>query len=218
MEDFSRVRVWEEDITLPTYPVGEPDKNPLKAAKFAEALDWLDCAKTYPHNLGEGKLYGASENVLYYLEGCAFQQAGDQARAEASFRLACRGADRPSAAMFYNDQPPEQIFYQGLAFDKLGQPDRARSRFHALIDYAEQQLFAEPKIDYFAVSLPDLLIFDEDLNRRNRILCHYLLGLGYLGLGKLDEARRELEFVTQFDVNHQGATQHLAMIGETYWR
>ena len=193
-------------------------KQALKALKFKKALEWLDRAKTYPHNLGEGKLYGASESDLYYFQGVAFLELGDRIRADGSFAQACRGAERPSAAMFYNDQPPEQIFYQGLAFEKLSQHERARSRFHALIDYAEQQLFAEPKIDYFAVSLPDLLIFDDDLNRRNRILCHYLLGLGYLGLCKPDVARREFDVVTALDVNHQGAAQHLAMIGETYWR
>ena len=36
-----------------------------------------------------------------------------------------------------------------------------------LIAYGEAHLFDEMKIDYFAVSLPDLLIFEEDLNRKN---------------------------------------------------
>ena len=39
----------------------------------------------------------------------------------------------------------------------------------------------EVKIDYFAVSLPDLVIFDDDLNKRNKIHCLYMEGLGYLG-------------------------------------
>ena len=39
-------------------------------------------------------------------------------------------------------------------------------------------------MDYFAVSLPDFLVFDDDLNGRNRIHCQYMAALGYLGLGE----------------------------------
>lgn len=61
------------------------------------------------------------------------------------------------------------------------------------------------KIDYFAVSLPDLLIWDDDLNRRNLINCHYLIGLGYLGLAKNKKAKKHLNIVLTFDTNHPGA-------------
>ena len=44
-------------------------------------------------------------------------------------------------------------------------------------------------MDYFAVSLPDFLVFDEDLQRRNRIHCHYMMALGLLGLGEAGRSR-----------------------------
>ena len=43
-------------------------------------------------------------------------------------------------------------------------------------------------MDYFAVSLPDFLVFEDDLDRRNRIHCHYMMALGYLGLGERGQA------------------------------
>ncbi len=46
------------------------------------------------------------------------------------------------------------------------------------------------KIDYFAVSLPDLLLWDEDLNHRNKIHCNYLIGLGHLGMGNKKTAAK----------------------------
>jgi glutaminase len=66
-------------------------------------------------------------------------------------------------------------------------------------------------MDYFAVSLPDFLVFDEDLSRRNRLHCHYMMALGYLGLGN-DAAVQQLAEVLALDVNHQGATLHLSLL------
>jgi len=67
-------------------------------------------------------------------------------------------------------------------------------------------------MDYFAVSLPDLLIWEDDLTYRNRIHCHYLKGLGYLGLGRKEQAQTELETAASMDLNHQGVQQHLAQL------
>ena len=70
----------------------------------------------------------------------------------------------------------------------------------------------EIKIDYFAVSLPDLLVFDQDLNKKNNIHCNYLLGLGNLGLDKQQQAEVSFKEVLEHDRNHQGAITHLNMI------
>lgn len=112
--------------------------------------------------------------------------------------------------MFYNDQQPDKIFYQGLALLQLNRETAARSRFNKLIDYGEQHLFDEVKIDYFAVSLPDLLIWDDDLNRRNRQHCRYLIALGQLGLGNKEQARNLFRQVLEEDGYHTGAQVHFA--------
>ncbi|HUP13628.1 MAG TPA: hypothetical protein VM187_15510, partial [Niastella sp.] len=65
--------------------------------------------------------------------------------------------------MFYNDQQPDKIFYQGLAWHALGEKEKAKLIFLTLVDYGKAHLHDEVKIDYFAVSLPDLLIFEDDL-------------------------------------------------------
>lgn len=44
------------------------------------------------------------------------------------------------------------------------------------------------EIDYFAISLPDFLVFDEDYTVRNRAHCYYLMALGYLGLGEMEKS------------------------------
>lgn len=104
------------------------------------------------------------------------------------FLAASTGNSQPAAAMYYNDQKPDKIFYQGLALRKLGREEEARGRFNRLIDFGEKHLFDTFKMDYFAVSLPDLQIWEDDMDKKNRIHCNYLMGLGHLGLGNLDKA------------------------------
>ncbi len=164
-------------------------KAAINVADYTKALELLEKARFYPHNLGEGKLYGAQENDIEYWSGCAYAGLGQKAEAKACWERAATGSSVPSAAMYYNDQQPDKIFYQGLALQQLGRKEEAKSRFNKLIDYGEQHLFDKVKIEYFAVSLPDLLIWDDDLNVRNRLHCEYLIGLGQLGLGKRKNQR-----------------------------
>lgn len=50
--------------------------------------------------------------------------------------------------MYYNDQPPEMIYYQGLAYRKLGDEEQAVQRFCKLVDYGKEHIGDEIKIDY----------------------------------------------------------------------
>ena len=111
--------------------------------------------------------------------------------------------------MYYYDQPADMILYQGLAHRALGEEQAARARFHKLVDYGEAHLFDEVSFDYFAVSLPDLLLFQEDLTVRNQGHCHFLIGLGCLGLGELDRARESFRRTLEIDPSHQGALLQL---------
>lgn len=190
----------------------ESGKQHLKNKRYMESLQELQQALVYTENLGEGKLLGTQENDSYYYLGCAYEGMGEKEKAKEHFIKATIGLSEPINAMFYNDQPPEMIFYQGLALLKLGEIDQGRGRFNKLIDYGKKHLYDQVSIDYFAVSLPDFLIFDEDLNKKNKIHCHYLMGLGYLGVGNVKTAEEEFKEVLQMDVSHQGAVTHLSQV------
>ena len=168
----------------------------------------LECLE-YPYNLGEGKLHGAQENDFLYWLGCAFEGLGEIKQANAYWEMAKDGNSEPAAAIFYNDQKPDKIFYQGLALLKLGRNDEANARFDKLIAFGETHLEEQIKLDYFAVSLPDLLIWDDDLSFRNKIHCHYMLGLGYLGHRNSEKAHLHLQKASEMDVNHQGVQIHI---------
>ena len=187
-------------------------KQLLAKQDFKGAIETLNQCLEYPWNLGEGKLNGAQENDFHYFLGCAFEGLGKLNEANMYWELAKDGNTEPAAAIFYNDQKPDKIFYQGLALLKLGRIDEAKSRFNGLITYGEKHLNENIKLDYFAVSLPDLLIWEDDLTFRNKIHCTYMLGLGYLGLGETGNATKFLTEAAQMDLNHQGVQIHLTMI------
>ena len=136
----------------------------------------------------------------------------NQEKAKVYFQLATIGLDKPVQAIFYNDQQPDKIFYQGLAWKKSGNFQKAEALFHSLIGFGEAHQNDEVKIDYFAVSLPDLLVFDADLNERNQIHCFYLIGLGHLGLGYYEDAQPFFNKILSMNINHQGAILHKNMI------
>lgn len=181
----------------------------IEKGEFQKAIERLQLALTYPPNLGEGKLVNAQENNIYYALGRAYGGLGDEAKARESFERAATGLGEPTSAMYYNDQPPDMIYYQGMARQALGDVQGAHEIFQKLVDYGQAHLNDEVQMDYFAVSLPTFLVFDEDLNGRSRIHCHYMTGLGELGLGDLDAARTDFNCVLALDANHQGALWHM---------
>ncbi|UMB59213.1 DUF5107 domain-containing protein [Lutibacter sp. A80] len=183
-------------------------KKHISNANFEKAIEYLEQAQIYPHNLGEGKLQGAQENDIHYWLGCAYEGLGKIEEAKKYFELASKGLSVPSPAIFYNDQQPDKIFYQGLALLKLGKNKEANQRFDNLINYGNEHMNDDVKLDFFAVSLPDLLIWEEDLNVINKIHCNYLIGLGQLGKGFQNEAIKTFKKVTDMSLYHLPAHIH----------
>ena len=177
-----------------------------------KAIRLLEECLEYPPHLGEGKLYGAQENDFYYLLGVAYDALGQTEKAVACWQEATKGPQEPAAAMYYNDAKPDKIFYQGLALRKLGREDEAHGRFYKLINYGKQHIYDKVVMDYFAVSLPDLLIWEDSLDIKNLIHCKYMLALGYYGMGDKKKGLRYLSEVENLDNNHQGIQQFRTLI------
>jgi tetratricopeptide (TPR) repeat protein len=180
----------------------------LRREDWYRAIDFLNAAQTYPDNLGEGKLSGAQENNVFYWLGVAHEGAGRLDRAQDAWQQASIGLSEPTSALYYNDQPPEMIFYQGLAYGRLKQATAAREIFERLLQYGQQHLDDTITMDYFAVSLPDFLVFDSDLSLKNQVHCRYMMALGYLGLEQREAAEQEFTAVLELDSSHSGALSH----------
>lgn len=192
----------------------ERAKDRIKAQNYEDAVRELHAGQIYPRNLGEGKLAGARENHIHYFLGEAYTGLGESQLARECFEKAASGSIDPSSPMYYNDQPPEMIFYQGMARIALDGDENAEAIFERLVNYGRDHLNDDPKMDYFAVSLPDFVVFDVDLRQRNQIHCHYMMALGLLGLGDDEGAEQEFDWVLAEQPDHIGAAFHRGWIQE----
>lgn len=184
-------------------------KQKLDANQPKEALDLLTHTLTYPHNLGEGKLPNVPDNEAHYYMGIAWELLGDTKKAEEYFELATTGSKEPELVLYYNDQPSDFIFYQGLANQKLGRTGAALKAFHQLIIFGEKHLFDKVAPDFFAVSLPEIEVYQDDMTLRNTQYCNYLRALGDLGLGEKEEAKELFNGILNLQKDHHGAISHL---------
>ncbi len=113
--------------------------------------------------------------------------------------------------MYYYDQPADMILFQGLGFKELSEESAANARFYKLIDYGEHHVDDKFEMDYFAVSMPDMSVFDTDMDVKNRVHCYYLMGLGNMGIGNREKAVKWFEKALLLDKNHQLAGVYLEL-------
>jgi tetratricopeptide (TPR) repeat protein len=174
----------------------------LAAGRPAAAVEHLTLALRYPPNLGEARHPLAPATHVEYAMGLALEAAGDPDAARSWWRRAA--ADR---------EPSEMTLPQALARRRLGDAAGADAALRRLLATARRRAREVPRVDYFATSLPDMLIFDDDLTRRRDLECAYLAGLARLGLGQARAAAALFRRVLELDPSHPGAAGHLGRPG-----
>jgi tetratricopeptide (TPR) repeat protein len=174
-------------------------KAALAAGNAREALSHFEAARHYPENLGEGKHLLTLERDLDYLSGMAAQQLGD--RKSAQDYWAAAAAPLPEAG--------SHAYFQALALRALGNEERANEVLSKLAEAAEERMRREPKVDFFATSLPNMLLFHDDLSKRNRTESLLLRALASDGLGNREAAVMLLRQLLAEDPNHQLAGEML---------
>jgi len=71
-----------------------------------------------------------------------------------------------------------------------------------LLAYAEKLAKTPAKIDYFATSLPTMLLFDDDLQFRQETTALFLQAQAHFGLGQKLKAKNRLQEALRRDPNH----------------
>lgn len=173
--------------------------------KYSEAIELLERTLSYPINLGEGKLPNVPDNQAYYYMGIAFRGMGQAEKARDYFVLASKGSLTPDRALYYHDQPSDYIYFAGLAFAELGNSHMANKAFNQLVTFGERHIFDEVGYDYFAVSLPEIEVYQDELSARNRKYCNYLAALGYAGKGETEKAHALCRQILSEQADEQGA-------------
>ena len=174
----------------------------LAAGRFKDALTHFEAARHYPTNLGEGKHLLTLERDLDFFSGLAAKGSGDVQQAE---RYWATGAAHLPAPGFHS-------YFRARALAALGEERAAEEILRELSQFAANELTRAPKIDYFATSLPNLLLFEDDLEKRNRVEAMLLSALASDGLGDREKAVQLLRRVTQEDPSHLFASEMLAWL------
>lgn len=187
-------------------------RNALEAGDFSGASRHFQQARSYPENLGEGKHLLTLERQLDYWEGMALERKGEAARARDLYRAAAEPL--PSISM--------HSYYRACAMQRLGWGAEAQLVLEEMRQYAIDQRDREPAIDYFATSLPNFLLFEDDLRKRNTVESLVLEAYAELGLGQAERAVQLFSQVAELDPANAPARQELArmdaagaMIGKT---
>ena len=172
----------------------------LKADECAKAAEHFSAALVAPLNLGEAKHLLANQSDIHYWLGCALAAGGDNAKAREHWLAAAhfKGDFQAMSVRAFS----EMTYYSALAWKKLGQPAKAKKLFRDLLAYAQQLQKTKAKIDYFATSLPTMLLFDDDLQYRQETTALFLQAQARLGLGQTAQAKKILASVLKRDPNH----------------
>lgn len=168
----------------------------LQDGNPAAALEHFLRAMETPESLGEAYHFLQARADVGYWLGCALRALGREAEAQQQFE-ASASENTDFSEMAVTTHSPLS-FYRGLALRELGRDREADSLFCELRRFAEGRLGERAKIDFFATSLPDLLVFDEDLQARREAENHLLIALACHGLGDDEEAGGYLDKTLAF--------------------
>ncbi len=154
------------------------------------ALEHFEQAMQAPASLGEAyHLLQAKADVSYWTAK-ALRALGRESEATALFESSANEAgDFQSMAV---TEHSELSYYRGLSLTELKRKDDAITLFSEMKDFAQRKNEMEDRIDYFATSLPNLLVFEEDLNEVKNRDADRLLHLAEKGLDLVSKQERVL--------------------------
>ncbi len=155
----------------------------LDKSEAHEALNHFESALQTPDSLGEKYHPLQAKADVTYWQAMALKSLGRDDEAQRKFEMAAsESGDFQSMAV---TEFSELTYYKALALHELGRSDEARCVLEAMLDYATQEQAVPAKIDYFATSLPNLLVFEEDLDAEKRNSLDRLIELARHGLEQL---------------------------------
>jgi tetratricopeptide (TPR) repeat protein len=172
----------------------------LAAGDAGAARGHFEAALAPGENLGEARHLLASPADVHYWLGVALDRLGDSKGSREHWRRAAtfRGNFQEMAFQPWS----ELTWFSALAWRKLGRPARARRLLSRLLDYALKLRRSPACIDYFATSLPTMLLFEDDLEERQRTKSLFLEAQARIGLGEVARGRRLLARVLRREPDH----------------
>ncbi|MGC1462546.1 MAG: DUF5107 domain-containing protein [Terracidiphilus sp.] len=175
----------------------------LQCGKPMHAVATLLAASDPPESLSEAKHLLINLCMIGYWLGVAHHDAGNRREADRHWMRAAR--QKTDFQQMRAQTVSENTYWSASALLSLGQEKEAHDAFRAILDYSADLQRKTPKIDYFATSHPDMLLFDEDLARRQTVTARFLEAQARFGLREEAKGLRLLEEVLAMDNAHTGA-------------
>jgi tetratricopeptide (TPR) repeat protein len=172
----------------------------LAQKKPAVARKYFEAALAAPENLGEAKHLLANQSDIHFWLGCALDALGEKNAAREHWRAAAnfKGDFQEMSVRVFS----EMTCYSAQAREKLGELTKAKQLFRNLLAYAKKLQKTQATIDYFATSLPTMLLFDDDLQYRQETTALFMQAQAQFGLRNKVAARNLLQTVLRRDPNH----------------
>jgi tetratricopeptide (TPR) repeat protein len=178
----------------------------------AEARAQFFAALQPPQNLSEAKHLFTNQSDIHFWIGESFSRSDDAENARVWWLRAAQ--EKGDFQQMSVRDISDMTFWTALALQRLGRQDEAANLFTRVYDYSIELERTPPNLDYFATSLPAMLLFNEDLVRRNRIEALFLRAQALAGLSRAGEAQSLLEEVLKLDRSHAGASDFLEQLGK----
>jgi tetratricopeptide (TPR) repeat protein len=179
----------------------------LARGKAGNARDHFEAALNAPVNLGEAKHLLANQSDIHYWLGCAYKKLGDKDSSRKHWLAAAtfKGDFQQMSIRSFS----EMTYYSALSWMRLGRKAAGRKLLNELLAYACKLVKTPAKIDYFATSLPTMLLFDDDLQFRQYTTALFLQAQAHLGLGRVAKAKSLMRTVLRREPSHAPAANHL---------
>ena len=175
----------------------------LEAGNAKLARKEFELALTSPKNLGEAKHLLANQSDIHFWLGQALAAFGlnDEARAQWELAAGHRGDFQQMTVREFS----EMTEYAARALEKLGRTKEAQKLFRDLLTYSKKLETKDAKIDYFATSLPTMLLFNDDLKFRQTTAARFMQAIAEFGLGRTANAKKLIADVLKREPSHAGA-------------
>jgi tetratricopeptide (TPR) repeat protein len=175
----------------------------LQRGESTSAVASLLAASNPPENLSEAKHLLMNLSMIDYWLGVAHRDAGNHSEAERHWTGAAH--QKGDFQQMQVQAVSENSYWSALALRRLGREQDAQNGFRAILGYSAHLQRQTAKIDYFATSLPAMLLFDDDLARRQAITARFLEAQARLGLGEQADGLGLVKEVLAMDNAHAGA-------------
>jgi tetratricopeptide (TPR) repeat protein len=179
----------------------------LRAGAHLEALRCFEAAEEFPESLSEVPHLLMNRSIVAYWLGVAEAAMGERLNAERHWeRAAKRLGDFQQMAV---QSISEQTYWSAQSLRRLGREQDARNLFRRIHEFGAALERQPATIDYFATSLPAMLLFEEDLELRQRIAGRFLRAQALLGLSEASGGRDLLFEIQELDPSHTGVIDML---------